>query len=335
MSFDDSDEPNLDFDGFDDLDGTGDEHSDPVESEKPRYYCAGYARKLPDGTRVCKYKARDPWAGRCPSCGRFYDCKALKRNATEISKTRGTLADDVEDLQHVPTEIKELDFVMGGGVVYGNVALLGGERGTGKTRMLLRAVDSFAKPGRRAMFISGEDTKQRVQQFAKQLGIKNPDVEVLGDPQGITIDTLPDLVRGKKIKLAVFDSVQALAYSDRKADFGDPAQVKAVCNYLSAFAKATNIAVIMIGQLNAEGNYAGGEALQHGVDILVRFDKHMLFDEEGEPVPGSEDLLRLWIDGKSRQGSAKNEAFMVMNDEGRPESPPRHLQKYLSSIEMI
>ncbi len=234
----------------------------------------------------------------------------------------------VEKQVYHPTGIVELDRVLNGGLLYGKVVFLGGLHGGGKSRLLLQLAGSFAKGDRKVFWISGEDGRDDLVQFALQLGVENEHVILEGNPEGIDLDYVLDEARKLRAKLIILDSLQVIALAGTGGDVGKTEMVEAVCQRLTAWAKEHRVSVILIGQLNNSGEYAGGAKVRHLVDLLLRLDP-MPVDDVGE----GRNTRRLWIDGKSRQGSSNNSAWLVMRDEdGRMVSPSSSLALKLARL---
>lgn len=303
------------------------EPRDPATPPPPkaRYYCTGADYKDEDGKKLCDHRGPKKWLPPCPKCSRWYDCKLLKsaERDDKMSRYQMTLADmgRVKPMEHHSTGIDEIDQVLGGGVVFGKVILFAGLRGGGKTRVWLQAIEKFATAKQRAAFFSGEDDRDSIVQFCQILKIPpSPHVMVYGNAQGLVVDQAIDRLRHQQVKLLVVDSAQAISHSASEADFRSQEQINKCCAFLQSFARQTKIAVVLIGQINEEGEISGGHALKHGVDVLVRFDPYSIVDENpksknyGKLIPGSENLRMLWIDGKSRQGGAGIKTYMEMDE---------------------
>jgi DNA repair protein RadA/Sms len=312
---------------------------DPVGEARPsarigppmKYYCAGADRKNEDGEAACKYRSVRRWYGACPECRRWYACKMYKK-ATE-SRMRLNLGDTskVKAMKYFSTGLPELDRVLGGGLVLGNTVLLAGSRGTGKSTVLLQAANGFASPKRRVYFASGEDGRDNVVNYAQRLGITNPNIDVYGDPRGLDIEEIVSEAQASQARLLIIDSLQVCAMSDVKADVGQVAQLDACTNYITSFAKQKKVAVIVIGHLTKAHEIAGSEKVQHLVDVLLRFDKDPVVDDEGQLIEGGEMVRKFWIEGKSRQGPETETGLMEMTPTGLKPLSER-LQRKMSRL---
>jgi predicted ATP-dependent serine protease len=79
------------------------------------------------------------------------------------------------------TGIRELDFVLGGGIVPGSLILLGGEPGIGKSTLLLQVAARLEAGGHATLYVSGEESAAQVRLRADRLGAGAGDVLFLGE----------------------------------------------------------------------------------------------------------------------------------------------------------
>src|SRR6201999_3852099 len=108
------------------------------------------------------------WVGRCPECGTWGtvdEAPVIQVIGSRTQRPVGAAAAAVpitsippDTTRHDATGVDELDRVLGGGVVPGSVTLLAGDPGVGKSTLLLRVVHQWARTGRRALYISGEES---------------------------------------------------------------------------------------------------------------------------------------------------------------------------------
>ena len=102
----------------------------------------------------CGYESAK-WYGKCPGCGEWNTMnEEIPQTAVKASKRAVSLQpvmklqDITEDVEkRISTGIKELDRVLGGGIVEGSLVLIGGDPGIGKSTILLQACQ-FIEIGR-------------------------------------------------------------------------------------------------------------------------------------------------------------------------------------------
>lgn len=222
------------------------------------------------------------WAGRCGECQEWGSvteaaaatsgprtvASAPNRN---VAKPIGEI--DVDAAQATPTGISEFDRVLGGGIVPGAVVLLAGEPGVGKSTLLLDVASTFARGGRRVLYITGEESAGQVRLRAERIDALAPGLLLaaetdLGQVLGQVEATQPDLL--------IVDSVQTVASAQVEGSPGGVSQVREVAAALIAAAKGRNMPVILVGHVTKDGSVAGPRTLEHLVDVVCQFegDRH-------------------------------------------------------------
>lgn len=194
------------------------------------------------------------------------------------------------DAPRIPTAIGELDRVLGGGVVPGSAVLLGGDPGIGKSTLLLQAAACMADAGRRILYVSSEESAQQVKLRAERVippatggreasagqvtgGRRSEHLYVLSETN---LGRIAEQARRVRPDLLVVDSVQMLWSSSVDAAPGSVTQLRRACLELVWLAKASNVAVAMVGHVTKEGELAGPKLLEHLVDVVLQFegDRH-------------------------------------------------------------
>ena len=183
---------------------------------------------------------------------------------------------DATDTARTPTGLDELDRVLGGGIVEGGVVLIGGDPGIGKSTLLLQALDALQRAGLPTLYVTGEESGAQVALRSRRLGLDGSRVQVLAEIQLEKILTTLNTVQPA---IAVIDSIQTV-YSDQLTSApGSVAQVRECAAHLTRAAKATGIAIVLVGHVTKEGALAGPRVLEHMVDTLLYFegDTHSSF----------------------------------------------------------
>lgn len=223
----------------------------------------------------------------------------------------------------IETGIKELDWVLGGGLVPGNVIVLGGLRGVGATTLALQAADGYARFGRRAYYASGEQRSSELQTFAKRLNITNPCINVNGYSEGIDVDEVLEGALSYEAGLLVVDSIETTCVDDVRADFGSNTMKDAVLNMLSSYAAVKNVAVLAINHLVLEEEKPD-TVRREKFDLSVRA-KHTIAGcvrVENSTIQYGTDmnlvyLRMLSIEGaKMRQGPGNRSAILELTETG-------------------
>ena len=222
------------------------------------------------------------WAGRCGECqewGSVTEAAAATSGprtvasapTRNVAKPIGEI--DIDAAQATPTGISEFDRVLGGGIVPGAVVLLAGEPGVGKSTLLLDVASTYARGGRRVLYITGEESAGQVRLRAERIDALAPGLLLaaetdLGQVLGQVEAAQPDLL--------IVDSVQTIASAQVEGSPGGVSQVREVAAALIAAAKGRNMPVILVGHVTKDGSVAGPRTLEHLVDVVCQFegDRH-------------------------------------------------------------
>ena len=232
------------------------------------------------------------WLGKCPSCGAWNtliesvpDAGPGKNRLSGAGHYAGLAqaqavmplaAIEATEVARTASGIEELDRVLGGGVVEGGVVLIGGDPGIGKSTLLLQAMDALQRAGLPTLYVTGEESGAQVALRSRRLGLDASQVNVLAE---IQLEKILATVEATQPAVCVIDSIQTV-YSDQLTSApGSVAQVRECAAHLTRMAKATGIAVILVGHVTKEGALAGPRVLEHMVDTVLYFegDTHSSF----------------------------------------------------------
>jgi len=252
------------------------------------------------------------WAGRCESCGAWNTvaeeplavaAKTQRRNdATSAGAVPQALA-DVEETRLVrwTTGIPEFDFVMGGGIVPGSMALIGGEPGIGKSTLLLQAAARLRAGGRHVLYASGEESPEQIRLRADRLLEDAGPVLVLGETR---LEAILSAARDTRAELLVLDSIQTVYTDLLESAPGSVGQVRECAAHLMRFAKESGTAVFVVGHVTKGGTIAGPKTLEHIVDTVLYFEGESSLD------------YRLLRATKNRFGSVDELGVFSMTERG-------------------
>jgi len=227
------------------------------------------------------------WMGQCKSCSEWNTIleevvSASTEKQAWHSKTsskrppsKATLIGEItfDEGKRVKAPGKELNRVLGGGIVPGSVVLLGGEPGIGKSTLMLQLALRLAV---KVAYVSGEESGQQIKMRAERIGINNPDCFVLTETH---TDNIFSQIRDIEPELVIIDSIQTLQAAGIDSSPGSISQIRECTAQLIHFAKETNTPVFLIGHITKEGNLAGPKVLEHMVDVVLQFegDQHHLY----------------------------------------------------------
>ncbi len=171
------------------------------------------------------------------------------------------------------TEIKELDRVLGGGIVPGSLVLVGGDPGIGKSTLLLQVCRNLAGKNVSVLYISGEESLRQIKLRANRIGTFNDRMMLLCETN---LETIREVIQRKKPDIVVIDSIQTMFHEEISSAPGSVSQVRESTNILMQIAKGMGISIFIVGHVTKEGNVAGPRVLEHMVDTVLYFegDRH-------------------------------------------------------------
>jgi len=219
------------------------------------------------------------WVGQCGACKEWNtimeevvqkeEKRSWKQAKTAKKKINKPLK--ISDIQtnseeRIMTNNKELDTVLGGGLVKGSVTLLGGEPGIGKSTLLLQIALNIAQ---KVLYVSGEESQSQIKMRAERLSAKTSNCLILTETNTQQIFKNIEEINPEVL---VIDSIQTLHTNTIEASPGSISQIRETAAELIKFAKETATPVLLIGHINKDGNIAGPKILEHMVDVVLQFE---------------------------------------------------------------
>jgi len=245
------------------------------------------------------------WAGKCPNCGSWGSLVEIvirEVGRKEQNKGVGKRVEPVSlgsipsrRTSRISTKISELDRVLGGGLVPGQVVLIAGEPGIGKSTLLLQLADKIGS----ALYVSGEESAGQIKVRADRLGVKSKTLKFLEETD---VEVITESIDSQS--LVVVDSIQTMTTDDLSGLAGSVGQVRECAFRLLKSAKEKNIPLFLVGHVTKEGSVAGPAVLAHIVDTVLWFE-------------GDKTLtLRLLRAVKNRFGATDEVGIFEMEDKG-------------------
>ncbi len=227
------------------------------------------------------------WMGQCPGCREWntfveeiVEKKKGSARAGAASAVESVVLpiSKIESLQEkrIATRIKELDRVLGGGIVTGSLVLVGGDPGIGKSTLLLQVCRQLANQGMRVLYISGEESLQQIKIRAERIGSFEDSLRLLCETN---LETIRGVIDREKPQVVVIDSIQTMYNENVTSAPGSVSQVRESTAVLMQIAKGMGIAVFIVGHVTKEGVVAGPRVLEHMVDTVLYFegDRHVAY----------------------------------------------------------
>lgn len=236
----------------------------------------------------CGYESAK-WLGKCPSCNQWntFVEEVIEKNTTSVPTwktetssrklSKPSKVDEIESSieRRIATGDKELDRVLGGGLVEGSLVLIGGEPGIGKSTLMLQLALNLK--GKKILYISGEESEQQIKMRAERIKESpSADCYILTETSTQNIFKQIEILEPE---ILVVDSIQTLHSSHIDSTPGSVSQVRECTAELLRFAKETGVPVFLIGHITKDGAIAGPKILEHMVDTVLQFegDRHHVY----------------------------------------------------------
>jgi len=254
------------------------------------------------------------WLGKCTGCNQWdtmieltaEQIKFVEETKTKSGHTKGSKATSIteitqENITRFSSGSKELDLVLGGGIVPGSLTLIGGSPGIGKSTLLLKIAGNLAKNKTSVLYVSGEESAGQIKLRADRLDANEKELFLLAE---INLHNILTEINSKKYGFIIIDSIQTLYTDDTPSAPGSVTQVRTITFELMRIAKSLEIPIFIIGHITKDGSIAGPRVLEHMVDTVLYF--------EGDP----NTELRLLRGFKNRFGSTNEVGIFEMSKNG-------------------
>ncbi len=253
------------------------------------------------------------WVGKCPSCNSWDSLLELNKEQIDYLKKSSQMQGlgtskalpitdiKAEDITRFSSGSKELDLVLGGGIVPGSLTLIGGSPGIGKSTLLLKIAGNLAKENKNVLYVSGEESASQIKLRGDRLGANSKNLYLLSE---INMENIQTEIESRDYQFIVIDSIQTIYSSETPSAPGSVTQVRAITFELMRIAKAKDIPIFIIGHITKDGSIAGPRVLEHMVDTVLYF--------EGD----SNSDLRLLRGFKNRFGSTNEVGIFEMDSSG-------------------
>lgn len=259
----------------------------------------------------CGYESTK-WLGQCPSCeswNSFIEDVVMPSKSSYTKSTNRTIAPvelskiSVSKTKRISSNISEFDRVLGGGFVPGQVILLSGDPGIGKSTLLTEIAKNLKKI--RVLYICGEESTSQIKLRTTRMGYSGENLLVLSETDVFPI--IESISSSSDVGLVIIDSIQTLRDDDFSGIAGSISQIKGCSQLLTNTAKRTGIPLILVGHVTKEGVTAGPKLLEHIVDTVLYL--------EGD----SQHMFRLLRTNKNRFGPVSEVGVFEMLEEGMKE----------------
>lgn len=224
------------------------------------------------------------WQGQCTACNAWNTLTEVRLSSAVNSRsarfegyagTSGAQSKvmslsevNLEETPRFSTASKELDRVLGGGLVPGSTVLIGGHPGAGKSTLLLQTMCHLAAQ-MPALYVTGEESLQQVAMRAQRLGLRADNLKMLSETSVEQICTVADQLKPRVI---VIDSIQVMHVADVQSAPGSVSQVREGAAFLTRYAKQTGTVLFLVGHVTKDGSLAGPKVLEHMIDCSLQLE---------------------------------------------------------------
>ncbi|CAA6802077.1 MAG: DNA repair protein RadA [uncultured Sulfurovum sp.] len=254
------------------------------------------------------------WLGKCTGCEQWdtmteltaEQIKFVEENKTSSSNSSSPKAISItevkqENITRFSSGSKELDLVLGGGIVPGSLTLIGGSPGIGKSTLLLKIAGNLAKAKTNVLYVSGEESAGQIKLRADRLDANEKEVYLLAE---INLHNILAEINSKNYGFIIIDSIQTLYSEQTPSAPGSVTQVRTITFELMRIAKSLDIPIFIIGHITKDGSIAGPRVLEHMVDTVLYFEGDVNTE------------LRLLRGFKNRFGSTNEVGIFEMSKNG-------------------
>ena len=250
------------------------------------------------------------WAGRCSSCGAWNSLveslPASRDGALAAVKGKKLTATAVKKIgaeqrsERLPTNVSDVDAVLGGGFVQGSVNLIAGQPGIGKSTLLMQLAAQLSR-NYSVLYVSGEESLEQVGMRSSRIAPKDQDVLLASSTNS---DDIAQTILSGDHKVVIVDSIQTISCQNVSSAPGSVSQITNSTYLLTQAAKQSGTTLILVGHVTKEGSIAGPKLLEHLVDVVLNL--------EGDRYGGFKVLRAV----KNRYGSTAEVGIFDMTEKG-------------------
>ncbi|MBL4930274.1 MULTISPECIES: DNA repair protein RadA [Clostridium] len=259
----------------------------------------------------CGYES-PKWMGKCPDCNAWNSFQEEVKDTKETAKSRGialnpsSIPKNIGEIksgekERFNTGIKELNRVLGGGLVKGSLTLISGDPGIGKSTLLLQTAQNIAKNYGKVLYVSGEESEEQIKIRGDRLGVDSQNLYIVSETN---LEIIEAHINELSPIFVIIDSIQTMYKQGVTSAPGSVSQVRECSNAIMRIAKGNNIPLFIVAHVTKQGELAGPRVLEHMVDTVLSF--------EGERT----EEFRVLRTMKNRFGTTREIGVFEMMGEG-------------------
>ena len=173
------------------------------------------------------------------------------------------------DYSRMDIGIKELNRVLGGGLVKGSLTLISGEPGIGKSTIIIQAAAHIAQNYGTVLYVSGEESEEQIKMRAERVCSGN--TENLFLLAETNMEVVMGVVEQLKPAFLIIDSIQTMYSEEIDAAPGSVSQVRICGNLLMRLGKSGDLPIFIVAHVTKSGELAGPKIVEHLVDCVLNF----------------------------------------------------------------
>lgn len=249
------------------------------------------------------------WQGKCSECKSWDSLEEFIELSSPVAKVNKaevkTLAQlSQQQINRISTGFKEIDKVLGGGLVLGSANLLAGDPGVGKSTLIMQISSNLSCQDKKILYICAEESPQQIYSRFSRFGIDTLKNSKILLAQETNLEGIIELANEHKPDIVVVDSIQMITSSRLPAGPGTVSQIKECATSLIQHVKTNNSIIFFIGHVTKDGFIAGPKILEHLVDTVLYFESQ------------SQHTFRILRSTKNRFGSVPETALFDIRSNG-------------------
>ena len=200
---------------------------------------------------------------------------------------------------------RELDRVLGDGIVLGSLILISGEPGIGNSTLIVQAANHIAGTYGKVLYVSGEESEEQVKLRADRVcGKISENLYIFPETN---LENVLSHCENLQPCFVIIDSIQTLYSGGIDSVAGSVSQIRTCSNLLMNFAKTKNVPVMIVVPVTKSGELSGPKTTEHMVDCVLQFNRERDRD------------LRVLRSLKNRFGTTEEIGAFRMGPEGMKE----------------
>lgn len=212
------------------------------------------------------------WSWKCPHCGEWntlQESRVDKKTAKATGNAHTPEKIQTPSMNHVvrlESTSRELDSVLGGGLIPGSLILLSGEPGIWKSTLALQMSQWYAEKWAGILYVSGEEHIGQISARAHRLWVTHDNIELL---TGAVFEDIIATINSSQASIVIIDSISVLSSDLLEWSPGSISQIRTMTEILMWIAKKSKKSILLIWHVTKDGSISGPKSLEHLVDIVL------------------------------------------------------------------